>query len=359
MRLFISAGEASGDAYGAEIVRALSPERGSVVAIGGRRLQEAGARLLADSSTWGAVGILESLKVVPKVYRSYARARSDLDADPGLFIPIDFGYVNVRLAKRAKSRGWKVLYFIPPGSWRRSDQGADLPQITDAVVTPFPWSAQILRDKGVDAYFFGHPLKEMVARTPEPPFREGIAVLPGSRTHEIQHNLEAIIPAINRLGLPANVALAPNVRESSFLVQWRALGGGEVTLSRDTYAVLKGARAGVVCSGTATLEAALSNLPMVVVYRGSRLMQFEYRIRRPKFDFFSLPNIILDRKAVPELLQDEASPEGIEGHLAGLLASGSLREAQLHAFAEINGLLGAENCFEDTAKVARKLMGPQ
>ncbi len=428
MRVFLSAGEASGDAYGAELVRALEAvgafterelaqdlvteftgegrgrsnaakeiasiyggravrgrdgelSQGELVeavtsdiqaglidgqrlrketlsAVGGRRLRDVGVGLTVDSSTWGAVGIIESLFVAPKVIEGFLTARSLLRiAGPGLFVPIDFGYVNVKLAREAKDHGWKVLYFVPPGSWRKDKQGADLPRVTDAIVTPFPWSAKILQDMGANAHFFGHPLRQMVARSQAAGERTGIAVLPGSRSHEVARNLEAIVEAVRGFGSPLKFAVAPNLDALEVERLWSDLGGGPAEFSRDTYTVLKSSQAAIVCSGTATLEAALCRCPMVVMYRFSRIMEIEALIRRPKFDYISLPNIVLGRRVVPELIQHDASPERIRAELESIAVETSARKAQLMAFEELAGALGPEDCFQRSAELALGLFG--
>lgn len=329
----------------------------SLVAIGGRRLKEAGAGLVSDSSKWGAVGIIESLFVAPKVYEGYQSIMSVLKTGtPGLFIPIDFGYLNIKLARNAKKLGWKVLYFVPPGSWRKNKQGADLPQITDAIVTPFPWSAEILRRMGANAYYFGHPLKEMVSMEAYDGPRDAVAVLPGSRLHEVSRNMDVIAEATQGLGVKLRFAVASNLDIDEVRQKWESFGGSEAEFERNTYRVLKSSKAAIVCSGTATLEAALCECPLVVVYRVSKLMELEFRIRRPKFDFISLPNILLDRAVVPELIQYDASPERIRAELVNLLEEGPGREEQVNAFKGLNSLLGDGQCFKSTAQVALGLI---
>lgn len=359
--VFFSAGEASGDAYAAELLRALSARSSNVSAsaIGGRRSREAGAEIVADSSDWGAVGILESLKVVPRVFRGYLAAKRRLSrSDRGVFVPIDFGYLNIRLARQAKAAGWKVLYFIPPGSWRRTKQGADLPSVTDEIVTPFPWSAEILNEMGASAHFFGHPLKAMIGDSqPVDLTRAGIAVLPGSRRHEIERNLEPIVEALRGEEGPFRVALASNVAEKTMADLWNRVVGLPAEFRRDTYAVLRESEVGVICSGTATLEAAVCGCPMVVIYRGSKLMEWEFRIRRPKFDAISLPNILLGRPLVPELIQHDASPDRIRQELA-LLRKESGRQAQIAGFTELRDLLGPSDCMERTADLLLPMATP-
>ncbi len=362
MRIFFSAGEASGDAYAAELVRALrgvAPTGSSLrfEGVGGRKLQSCGADLVADSSRWGAIGILQAFVVGPRVLRGFLVAKQALaQGDPGVFVPIDFGFMNVRLAAAAKACGWKVLYFIPPGSWRKTKQGADLPAVTDLIVTPFPWSAEILRGMGADARCFGHPLKEMVDRTPASTERKGLAVLPGSRIHEVVNNLPAIAQAVRELNVPLEFAVAGNLNAAKLERVWQRCSDLPASFTEgDAYGVLKRARAAAVCSGTATLEAALCSCPCVVVYRGSLSMQVEYRIRKPKFDYISLPNILLDRPAVPELIDVQATPQAIRRHLSALLADGPERQAQLDAFAELDAMLGAPSCLPQTAQLLLEL----
>lgn len=352
MRFFFSAGEASGDAYAADLIQGIrteiSGEELEFFAIGGRRSRDAGAQLIDDSSRWGAVGILEAIKVGPRVWRGLIRAKQALRRlRPGVFVPIDYGFINVKLAGFAKSLGWKVLYFIPPGSWRRDRQGGDLPRVTDAIVTPFPWSADLLAAAGANAHYFGHPLVEMTAGRAQPDReRAGIAVLPGSRQHEIESNLPAIAAATEGMDR-VRFGLAANVDRVWIEGLWRRLSSVTAEFDQPTYDVLAGSRAAIVCSGTATLEAALLDCPSVVVYRGSKMMEIEFKIRKPKFDFISLPNILLNRRLLPELLQHDASPAGIRRELENILA-GPGREAQLSGFRELRDQLGPSNVNQQT-----------
>lgn len=430
MRVFFSAGEASGDAYGAEIFRALDREgafsdvrlarqlaldvqkwelggefspvligdwirnyyggaflsrltpqsriddlvseiavdvsqglipserlRGEVVsAVGGRLLRSAGVALVADSSKWGAVGILESVRVAPRVLGGYQQAKLRLgDTHQGLFLPIDFGYINVKLAQRAKRNGWKVLYFVPPGSWRREKQGSDLPSVTDAIVTPFPWSAEILRGMGANAHFFGHPLKQMVGPVEAGNPREGLAVMPGSRSHEVSRHLALAAETLADFQGTVRIIVAPNLDLSRVQESWIRFGGGEAEFRLDKYQALKESQAAIVCSGTATLEAALCRCPTVVVYKVSPWAQLEYMVRRPQIEFVSLPNILLRRALVPELLQWDAEPEPVLRQLELLLEEGPARQAQLEGFDELDEVLGPSNAIDRTAQLALEM----
>ncbi len=358
MRLFISAGEASGDAYGAAIVAALqsNPSMAPIQAIGGPRLRASGADIVADSSTWGTIGIVQALTIAPKVTLAYHRVKRVLSrGEPGVLVPIDFGFFNIRLARYAKRVGWKVLYFVPPGSWRRDLQGKDLPQITDAIVTPFEWSAQILQAMGARSYWFGHPIKSLSAPIDPSVERRGVAILPGSRKFEIEHNLPVIAQAVE--GLPeVEFAVASTVDAGELSMRWTALSGrtGD-RFESDSAQVLRRARAAIVCSGTATLQAAVARCPMVVIYRWSRFAGIQIKLfgLDKKIKFVSLPNILLDRPAVPELLQDAATPEAIRARIDALIANSPERAAQLEAFEEIDRITGPSDCIERTAELIR------
>lgn len=364
MRLFLSAGEASGDAYAARLLRSIRERRPNleVQAVGGTRLLESGVEPIADSRSWGALGILEALKVAPRVYSGYRKAVQALQSGPpGLFIPVDFGYMNVKLCRQAHARGWKVLYFIPPGSWRRDQQGADLPEITDALVTPFSWSADLLRQAGAQAHWFGHPLVQMVSESNAPRERRArqIALLPGSRTHEIEHNLPVIAQAVRGLADQVEFAVAPNVDPADLQRLWAAHRGLEAALwtQGDPYGVLQRSQAALLCSGTATLESALCECPCVVMYRGSRWMEFEYRIRKPKFSYIALPNLLLDEPVVPERIQHDAHPEQLRRDLAPLLdANSSERRHQQDAFARLRTILGPATAFDQSADLAVSML---
>ena len=167
-RVFVSAGEASGDAYAAALVLAMKARLGAkqvhFEGLGGRRSGVAGVTLIADSARWGAIGVFQALAVGPRIFLSYYRLKWRLrTGTPGLFIAIDFGFGNIKLARHAHKQGWNVLYFMPPGSWRKDRQASNLAPIADAVVTQFPWSEQILKASGINVHWFGHPIKQLVS----------------------------------------------------------------------------------------------------------------------------------------------------------------------------------------------------
>ena len=372
MRVFFSAGEASGDAVAAELsflLKERSLREGTLLSfegIGGQKFAESGAKIVASSLSWGVIGIVQAAKVIPRVLDGYLKAKKALaTGTPGLFIPIDFGFINVRLARWAKSHGWKVLYFTPPGNWRKDRQGVDLPAITDAIVTPFSWSAEILNQMGATAYWFGHYLKQMVKESSseqgEVRGPRKVACFPGSRLHEIHHNLIPLTGLSNADGLGSlEFAVASTMSQEELRSKWEGIVKGssiEATFTQnDVYGVLKRARAAVICSGTATLEAALCKCPTVVIYRGSKMMELEYKILSPKIKYISLPNILLDRPVLPELIQWDATPQKIRERLLPLMEDSSERKAQVDAFEEIDQLLGADDALTQTASLALEML---
>lgn len=361
MRVFLSAGEASGDAYAAALASRVSERNPAATfeGIGGPRLRAVGAHIVSDSSRWGAIGILESLRVVPRVLLGYHKAKRALKTGaPGLMIPIDFGFVNIKLARHARGAGWKVLYFVPPGSWRRDRQGHDLPQITDAIVTPFSWSAEILNRMGANAHWFGHPLQELIASTGSALDRRVLGVLPGSRDGEISANLRLVAKVLEGWGEPIEFALATGVDAASVRALWQRLGGPAATFTQgDTHGVLLRSRAAIVCSGTATLEAAICRTPSVVVYAGTRMQHVEARLLNleKRIPYVALPNILLGREAVPEFKLWHAQPIPVRTALDSVWTGGAARDSQLAAFEELRAELGPADAISRAADLAIRI----
>lgn len=366
MRLFVSVGEASGDAFGAEILaemRRLAPHSDwQVEAIAGPRLRGSGVDVVADSSLWGSIGFVAASRMFFKGLAGLNRAKEALArGEPGLLLAIDCGLLNIRLARYAKSVGWKVLYFNPPGSWKRDRQGADLPEISDAIVTPFSWSAEMLNKMGAKAHWFGHPIKSMLeSHKPKgSTVRETIAVLPGSRQAELKALLPVLAKALRDEPRTCEFAVAPTFAVQWLEAKWKALcpKRKDVFTQGDTYGVLSRARAGVICSGTATLEAVLCRCPMVVIYRVHPISRVELFVLRINPKRISQPNILLDEDLVPELVQMAASPSRVRTELEKLLVDGEQRDRQLRAFEEIDGMLGSDDSIRKTAELALQMMG--
>jgi len=368
-RILISTGEASGDAVGGRLLQEMRSLgfNGDAFAVGSTRLREAGAELIADSSTWGALGVYQAVKKAPRLISGGLGVLKWVRANrPDLVIAIDFGFLNVRVCKRAKRLGLRTFYFLPPGSWRRDRAGEDLPKICDAIATQFPWSEKLLTEMGANVAWVGHPVKQMVGEVSVTSKRHLLAILPGSRRHEIELNLPVMAKAAQLLhssggleGLRVQIACAPTTDSSWVSGLWArhcAEVEAQVTLA-GALSALREARAAVVCSGTATLESAICGTPMVVVYVLDRLMVAEAKLVRLKFDFIAQPSILLNRLVAPELYYVNATPERIAEELSPLLAEGSpKRERQLKDFEEVKQLLGPADAITRAAKMAMSLL---
>lgn len=355
MRIFFSAGEASGDAYAAALIRELRERDPSLTfeGVGGKLLREAGATVHADSTRWGAISITESAAVFFRIVLQSKPAWKKLEGPPGILVPIDFGFFNVRFCRKAKAMGWKILYFVPPGSWRRDRQGGDVPALADEIVTPFSWSAEILQKMGGRVHWFGHPLNQLATEASGTEDRKGIAILPGSRLHEVDSNLPAIAGALKNRPEPVEFAVAPTFGADLMRKKWEALAPGrnDIFTEGDVIGVLRRAKASVVCSGTATLQAVIANTPQVVIYRLSKIMEMEGRLLgfQKRVKLIALPNIFLNRKAIPELIQYDASPEAISDWLRKLETDTPERQEQLEAYKEVQNMLGGDKAISQTA----------
>lgn len=359
--VLIVAGEASGDLYGADLAHQLRARLPDVAlyGVGGARMQAAGVQLIADSRAWGAIGVVESLKVAPKVYLAYRRVRQFIRRHPpDLFVPIDFGAFNIPLSCGASAQGVSVAYYIPPGSWRRERQGSDLPRCTHQVLTPFAWSAEQLQSMGATARWIPHPLLRLARPSEDKPtfcerlgldpYRPIVALLPGSRRHEakaltslyarVAESVYTVAPEVQFA-----LSVAPHFPADWLHSLW-AEGSRQwvPTETRSVWNLLAHADAAIVCSGTATLEAALLNTPMLIVYRGDWLMNAEYKLRKRRLNlrWIGLPNLILQREACPEFIQEAASPSALARELLALLHNDANRQAQREAFQEIRRALG-------------------
>lgn len=372
------AGEASGDAQGAllvEAIRRLEP-RAQFWGVGGPRMKEAGVKIHYDSSTWGSIGVIESLKLVAPLTRVKRElVRRFAATPPDLLIPIDFGYFNLRVAGEARANGTRVLYYFPPKSWSRDATVSQrLREGVDAVATPFPWSADRLREAGVPVSFVGHPLLDSTSISasraalcseldfdPDHPI---VALLPGSRTHEVRYLWPQLISAARIVAAQIPhvqfvVPAAPSVQRS-YLDSVLDRQGGELKvriLNGRTGDALVVADVVAACSGTATLEAAIRHKPMVILYGGSWLMALEWAYRKPRLNlpFIGMPNVMAGRELVPELIGEDATGDNIAQQLLSLLTDEDRAERMKTDLRDVVQILGLPGAADRTAAIALQM----
>jgi lipid-A-disaccharide synthase len=384
--IFISAGEASGEHYGAMLIDELrnqlaaSRRNGIFVGMGGPRMVEAGLHRIVSAEDMAVMGITEIVRHLPRIYREFRRLKGAISKHrPDIAILIDFPDIHFKLAAEFHSLGIPVIFFVSPQLWAWKKKRIRLVQkyVTRMLVI-FPFEEPFYREHGVQADFVGHPLadlplpvisREHFARESGlNPSRSWISLLPGSRPKEIGDNLPQMLAAARILALRGSrpaasrkefefvIPLAPTLNAS----QRKMLAGlikhhGEglpVHMVDDARAALMYARASVVASGTATVEAALIGNPFVVVYRVSTIT-YEIARRVVKVPYVAMANLIAGKLVVPELIQNAFTAANIVRYLEPLLPEGPVRESMMMELARIRSLLTPRTAgFEDDTETA-------
>ena len=354
----ISCGEPSGDLYAGALARELRQLDPSTVVtgFGSEQLQRAGAELVADFKGLSVTGLLEVARVLPRTYAVYRRLVAEAAAvRPDVFVAIDFPDFNFRLAHQMKKLGVPVVYYISPQLWAwRPGRLKTMRRIADRVLVIFPFEEAIYQNAGVPVEFVGHPLFD-VAPSPEPrdrflrrhgldAARPLVALLPGSRTNEVRAILPGLLEAARliRGRVPAVqfvLARAPHVADA-LLAGAREPGAGVVVIDGRADDVLASADVALLASGTVTVQAAIHECPMVVVYRLSPLT---YRLGRPfvRVDTFAMANLVAGRAIVPELIQDDFTPEAVADRAIALLVDRAAAEQMRTELRAVKAKLGA------------------
>jgi lipid-A-disaccharide synthase len=376
--IFLSAGEASGDHYGAQVVRALAHAvpGASFLGLGGTEMAAAGQRRVVRAEDVAHMGITEVLLHAPYIYRQYRRlVRAIEQQKPAVAVLIDFPDVNFRLARELKRRGVPVIWFVSPQLWAwKRKRLSWVQQRVAKMLVIFPFEEEFYRARGVPAVFVGHPLAELplptisreayAAHNNLDPAKAWIALLPGSRWREIEANLPTMVEMACRYPRDCEYILPvastiDRPRLADFVSGWIThfpgtdprLAQPYIHLVADAREALFHARASVVASGTATVQAALIGNPFVVVYRVSALTfklarQFIWyppeipaEVDRDGNLPIAMVNLIAGRRIVPELLQDRFSPRNLAETLESLLVDTPRRRQMMADLAEVRAKL--------------------
>ncbi|MEW6273212.1 MAG: lipid-A-disaccharide synthase, partial [Thermodesulfobacteriota bacterium] len=367
--VLLVAGEASGDLRGAELVRALRdlvPDV-RVVGVGGEKLRAAGMEVLVDAAELSTMGVTELLGRVGSIVRSYRRVRGaitgrDGAGRPDLVVLIDFPDFNLRLAKVARRAGIPVLYYVSPQVWAwRRYRVRTLAKRVDHLAVVFPFEAELYRGLA-PVTFVGHPALETVRAARDPaqtrarhglaPERPLVALLPGSRGAEVRELLPVMVEAVARLGVQAAVALA---HESLRPLAESFCPAGMPIVCGETYDLVAAADVVLLASGSATLETALLERPMVVMYR---LAPVTYALARMlvRVPFIGMPNLVLGKKAVPELIQNEVTAERVAAEARRILDDPELAARIRADLAEVRSLLGEPGAARRAARIAAGML---
>jgi len=342
MRFLISAGEASSESYGAQLIEALRRRapQAEFFGVGGERMRAAGCELVVDARNLSVVGITEILTHLPKIYLEYRKLLRALDRRrPDVGVVIDSPAFNLRVARQLHRRRVPVVYFVAPQFWAwREGRVRLLRKFIRKALVIFPFEEEFYRRHKVDAEYVGHPLASQPAPTEKredfasryrlDPRQRWLALLPGSRRKEVRMNLPAMLSGAGEFaGQYALILPVASTLEKSWIAG-RLPASPRVTLVNEAGAALSFARAAVVASGTATVEAALAGTPFVVVYRVSPL---SWLLGRPlvKVPHFAMVNLIAGKPVVHELIQSEFTAANVAARLRPILDDGPARQAML------------------------------
>jgi lipid-A-disaccharide synthase len=372
-RVLLVAGEASGDMHGADLVTALADlvPGVEVSGIGGARLRAAGMRTSVDATEVATMGFLEAAERLGAVARAYRQMRRRLLSDPpDLLILIDFAEFNLALAGVAHRRGVPVLYYISPQVWAwRRGRIRKIARRVDRLAVVFPFEAPLYAGSGARAEFVGHPLldrvhasgsrEEICARHGLDPGKRLVALLPGSRSKEMRLILPVMAEAAEGLVARGDVqcvlALADTLSEADIAATMRGRGLPATVVQRDTYDLIHASDVVLVASGTATLETALLERPMVIVYRVAALTYALAR-RLVSVPFIGMPNLIAGKAVVPELIQHEATGARLAAEAARFLDDAALHASTRAALAELRPMLGGGGAARKAAAIAAEML---
>jgi lipid-A-disaccharide synthase len=369
MQFLLSAGEASGDTYGAQLIDALRQfaPGSTFFGMGGEKMRASGCELLIDAKDVAVVGLVEVVKHLPDIRRRFKHLVAEAARrKPDAAILIDFPDFNLRLARELHGLGIPVFYFVSPQIWAwRTGRVKQIKKYVRKMIVIFPFEQEFYRRHGVEVSYVGHPLayvpppqisrEEFAARHSLDPKKQWIALLPGSRRKEVRLNLPAMVEAALLLEKPDSefefllpvastlgqdwmleqlkraqglklqfVKQASNAADQTPLLYQDGVSIG-ISLTDNARATLMHSRAGVVASGTATVEAALSGTPFVVVYRLSPLTWILGR-RLVRLDTFAMPNLIAGKKIVTELIQKDFTAANVVRELNAIIPDGPSRQ---------------------------------
>jgi lipid-A-disaccharide synthase len=410
--VMIIAGESSGELYGSLLARELKQRDQDmrIIGVGGQRMREAGVELLSTiSDAFGLVEAVASLQKLKDTYKGVITAMKELS--PMVLILIDYPDFNLKVAGKAKSLGIKILYYVSPQVWAwRKGRVKKIAGIVNRMAVILPFEEKLYKDAGLPCEFVGHPVMEeinlilqsaisgqhsvndnRIGIPPHPSFEKGgegvfesfrkkdmkaalgfhpekplLSLLPGSRPHELQKLLPVMLDVIRKLRNEPDMnafkeyqfcmPLAPNTDETTYRLLFEDLNREGVAIKKgESVRVLAASDLAVVASGTATLQTAFLEVPMVVVYKLSPLTYHLGR-RIVKVKHISLVNILSGRTVVRELLQKEANPEEITKELKKILLDAGYREEMLSYCRAVRRQFQGKHASKRVAEIITEMM---
>ena len=378
--ILIVAGEASGDVHGANLIKALKEIDPSLVfyGVGGEGMKRLGFGAIEDSKELAVVGISEVFLKLGRLFSVFNRLKRRLDEKrPDAVVLIDYPDFNLHFAKEAKKRGIPIIYYICPQVWAwRKGRIKKISRLVNKALVVFPFEEELYRNAGIDVEYVGHPLsgivfcrfsKEDALSSLGMGHGPVIALLPGSRRHEVERLLPAMLDACMLIKKEINDAqfvlpLADTIekgfvediiRNFQFPIpnsQFKA-----TIVQNRIYEALKASDAAIVASGTATLEAAMMEVPMVITYKLSLLTAIIGRLF-VRIERIGLPNIVAGKEIVPELVQRDATPAAIAQAVLRFLKDKDARNNVISELKEIRKKLGSGDASKKAAEAIYKII---
>lgn len=373
--IMIVAGEASGDMHGAALVRAMQAADPGLTfsGIGGQELSRAGVDIFFDAAKIAVVGLTEVISHFGDIHS----ARSSLlkrarERKPALLILIDFPGFNLRIAATAKKLGIPVFYYISPQIWAwHTSRVHKIGRLADRIGVILPFEKEFYANYGINVDYVGNPLVDSTVATLSreaflrrldiSPDKKVIALIPGSRQKEVRGLFPDFLAAAASLAAaePESyvflIPQAPTVTRQQLDESGLTAYGDQLdfrVITENRYDMMAACDAAVAASGTITLELALLGTPAVITYRVSPLTYCLGKLLIRKISFFSLPNLIADKEVIPELLQDEVTPERLALELTRLINDKNHSAAVLNGLREVRERLGPPGASQRAAAVA-------
>ena len=369
MKIMLSAGEASGDLHGAnlaEALKAVDPQI-ELIGMGGEQMRKAGVRIVYDIKNLGVIGIGEIIKKIPFFYKLRTFLVNTMKEEkPDALVCIDYPGFNMKLIEKAKEAGIPVIYYILPTIWAwHKSRGNVIAEYTDLAVSLFPFEAEMYKKMGTNVVYGGHPLldtvKPSMSKDEAYSFfglqqgKKTVLFMPGSRVQEVQSLYGKMLAAGKLLqdkveGLQFMVPKASTI-DRHMLEEAAREANLEVHIGEErVYDMMNIADAAICASGTATLETALMGVPTLLVYRVNALTYWLSKIL-VHLDSIGLPNIISGHRIMPELWQDEVTPENIEAAVLPWLVDAAAAEEARHLMAGVRCQMGEAGAVRRTAEI--------
>ncbi|MDI9319093.1 MAG: lipid-A-disaccharide synthase [Phycisphaerales bacterium] len=350
MKYYIIAGEASGDLHGSNLIKAIHDQdtQADIRCWGGDKMKAAGAHLIKHYKDLAFMGFVEVIQHLGTILGNIAFCKKDIQHfAPTVLVLIDYPGFNLRIAKWAKANGIKVVYYISPQVWAwKENRVKTIKSCVDKMLVILPFEVDFYKTWNFPVTYTGHPLVEVIQQeieeVPIVPLSSKpiIALLPGSREQEIKVKLPLMLSVVDNFpDYQFIVAQAPSLSDE--LMQDIIADKNVLLAKNQTYNLLKQAKAGLITSGTATLETALFGLPQVVCYKGNPL-SFWLATKLVKVKYISLVNLVMDKPVVKELIQNDLNKENLIAELSEILKEGEVLQQMKTDYQKLWQSLGSK-----------------